>query len=164
MLSVTAGCVIAQKPVMKIKAFQRYYISGLPNIPAVEVGGKEVVVTRAAAEPEYYIYLVAAKTPSLNLESIWIKQHRYQASLKKISCKPVVVNNGAEKDTLVKYTKEDIWQVRIKGKAKTDVRPTKAIAALVPGNDLVVRVYDKAGRYYTHVVRNIPRLESARGQ
>ena len=75
----------AQKPSLKLQAFQRYHISGLPPTPVIEIGGKETVATLPPKEPAYYIYLLAWKMPLLKIESVWIKQHLYRAEIRKVA-------------------------------------------------------------------------------
>jgi len=164
MLFMSVGLLSAQKPSLQLKAFQRYHISGLPPTPVMEVGGKETVAKPLPTEPDYFIYLLANKMPFLTIESVWIKHHLYKAGLNKVACKPVLLSNGTQNDTLVRYTDEEVWQINITGKMTTKTRPAKSISALVAGNELLVRLRDKQGRYYTRSVKYITKLESSRGQ
>jgi hypothetical protein len=154
---------VAQKASLGLKAFQRYHISGLPPTPVIEVGGKETEVKPTPSEPEYFIYLIDFKMPLLKIESLWIKRHLYQAAISKVSCKPVLLDNGIQKDTLVADTGQEVWQIKITGKTKKHSTPAKIISTRVAENELVLRLYDKQGRYYTRFVKNISQLEPARG-
>lgn len=155
----------AQKPSLTLKAFERYHISGLPPTPVIEVGGKETIATRPPAEPEYLIYLLAWKMPLLKIESVWIKKNLYKASITKVACKPVILNNGIQNDTLIRYTDEgEVWKINITGKVKNNSKPAKSISALVAGNELVIRLHDKKSTHYTRSVKYISKLESTRGQ
>ena len=163
MLFSTVLVLAAQKPIVKIQAFQRYYISGVAPTPIIEIGSKETAA-RNTSEPEYFIYLIACKVPDIVIESIWIKQHLYQAAINKVACKPVVISNGRRNDTLVQYTDDVVWQISITGKGKDNSKPKNSISAAVSANELVVRLHDKNGRFYTRSVKNIAPLESERGQ
>lgn len=164
MLFFTSTVLVAQKPSLTLKAFQRYYIGGMPPNPVLEVGGKEVKVISKTAEPEYFIYLISAKHPSLKIESVWINKQRYQATMQTVSCKPVVINTAFRKDTLIAYTEENVWQIRITGKEKNLQMSKKNISPLLLENELVVKLRDKKGSLYTQTVKHFISLESERGQ
>ena len=163
-LFFTVVSLAAQKPSLTVKAFERYHISGLPPTPVIEIGGKETVTTRPPSGPEYFIYLIASQMPLVKMESVWIKKDLYKASITKVTCKPVILNNGIQNDTLVRYTDEEVWQINLTGKIKKYSKPAKSISALVSGNELVLRLQDKKGNYYTRSVKYISKLESTRGQ
>lgn len=163
-LFFSVGLLAAQKNSLRLIAFQRNYISGVAPTPVIEIGGKEISVRASTPEPEYFIYLLSKKLSSLKIESVWIKKHLYPASMVNVPCKPVLLTNGLrQKDTLVGYTDEDVWQIKITGKAK-NTKPKKDIAALLRENELVVKIADKQSRYYTRSVRYITKLEPDRGQ
>lgn len=164
MLFFTSAVLVAQKPSLTLKAFQRYYISGLPPNPVLEVGGKEVAVKDKSAEPEYFIYLVTDLIPDLKIESVWIKKQLYQATMQRVACQPVVINNVLRKDTLVKFTGENVWQIMITGKEKNLQLSKKNISPLVLEKELVVKLRDRKGRTYTKTVKHFISLESERGQ
>ena len=163
-LFISAGLLSAQEPSLQLKAFQRYHLSGLPPTPVIEIGGKETVAKSPSSEPDYFIYLLIYKMPFLTLESVWIRKHLYKAELNKVACKPVLLSNGIQNDTLVRYTDEEVWQINITGKVSAKTRPAKSISTLVAGNELLVRLRNKQGRYYTRSVKYITNLESSRGQ
>jgi hypothetical protein len=154
--------VFSQKPTLKLKAFERYTISGVANTPEVAVGGKEVVEKPKSNNPEYFIYLIANKVPYIKIERVWIKQQLYTASIIKVTQKPVIQQNGISADTLIKYTDEAIWQIVLKGKDKTNIKPKKDIAKLVAANELVLRLIDKNANTYTRSVKAITKLEAVR--
>lgn len=164
MLFFYAALVTAQKPSLRLQAFQRYYISGMAPTPVMEVGGKEIMPQGNVKEPQYFIYLISDKLPSLQIKTVGIKHHLYQATIHKIDCKPVVITSTVQKDTLVRYTDDDVWQINITGKAKNNNTPKKDIAALLAENELVIKLQDKQGKYYIRTVRHITTLESERGQ
>lgn len=163
-LSFTVVLLAAQKPTLQVKAFQRYFISGMAPTTIVEMGDKETVPAVKASEPEYFIYLIAYKLPGIKIESVWIKHQLYPASIHNLSCKPVFISNNIQNDTLVRYTDEEVWQISITGKGQNNSKPKKNLAALVAGNELVLRLLDKQGRLFTRYVKKITQLESARGQ
>lgn len=156
----------AQKPSssLRLKAYQRSYISGVAPTPVVELGGKETTSKTVAAEPEYLIYLLAFKVPYLKIERVWIKNQLYTASINKVITKPVVIANGNKKDTLIKYTDETVWQVKITGKDKTGIKPKKDIEDQVKANELVLRLLDQNDRVFTRTAKQITVLEAVRGQ
>jgi hypothetical protein len=77
---------------------------------------------------------------------------------------PVVVQEGMKKDTLVKYTDELVWQIKIIGKDSTGIKPKKDIADQVKSNELVIRLTEPSGHVFTRTSKNIPVLEAARRQ
>lgn len=164
MLFFTSTVLVAQKSSLQLKAFQRYYISGMPPNPVLEIGGKEVEVKSKTTEPEYFIYLITKKIPSLKIESVWIKKQEYQATMQTVACKPVVINTAFRKDTLIKYTEETVWQIRITGKENNLKTVKKNISSLLLENELVVKLRDRKRCLYTQTVKHFITLESERGQ
>lgn len=158
--------VFAQKSsrTLRIKAFQRSYISGVAPTPVVEIGGKETSASSSAHEPTYFIYLMAHKLPYLKIERIWIKNQLYTATINKVNKKPVVLVTGKIRDTLVKCTDEMVWQIKITGKDHTGINPKKDIEDQVKDNELVIRLNDQAGHLFTRTLKQIPFLEAERGQ
>jgi hypothetical protein len=165
-LLITGGAVFSQKttPSLSLKAYQRSYISGVAPSSTIELGGKETAVKTKAPNPEYFIYLIANKVPYLKVERIWINQQLYLASIDKVPSLPVVVQEGMKKDTLVKYTDELVWQIKIIGKDSTGIKPKKDIADQVKSNELVIRLTEPSGHVFTRTSKNIPVLEAARRQ
>ena len=161
-----SSAVFSQKknPTIQIKAHQRSFISGVAPTATIEIGQKEKNQQNITNNPEYFIYLIANKIPHLKIDRIWINQQLYISSLNKLSNHPVVLQNGKQSDTLVKYTQDDIWQIKINGKDTTRVKLTKDIAALIKSNELVLLVNDLSGNLYTRTVKNIHNLEAERGQ
>ena len=154
----------AQNPTLRIKAFQRYFISGVAPSTILEMGGKETSTASGKQEPEYFIYLIAYKIRDLSIGSLWINHHPYEAVIRNISCKPVIIPNSIGNDTLLPYTDEAIWQVSITGRGKEGVKTTKALKALMANQQLVLKLVDKQGRNYTRTVKKITQIESERGQ
>jgi hypothetical protein len=166
LLALSIQSVFAQKtsPSLRLKAYQRSYISGVAPTPVVEVGGKETSIATKSQEPTYYIYLLANKVPYLKIERVWIKNQLYLATITKINQKPVVLDNGKRKDTLVKYTDEMVWQVKITGKDHTGITPKKDIDDQVKANELVLRLVDQNDHVFTRTAKHITVLEAERGQ
>jgi hypothetical protein len=77
---------------------------------------------------------------------------------------PIVLQEGKKKDTLVKYTDELVWQIKILGKDTTGIKPKKDIATQVKANELVIRLIDPSGHIYTRTCKHINKLEATRGQ
>lgn len=165
-LVVSVLSVFAQKtaPSLRLKAYQRGYISGVAPTPTVEIGGKEIAAKPTIHEPEYFIYLLVNKVPYLKIERVWINHQLYLASINKVNEKPVLLDNGKKKDTLIKYTDEMVWQIKITGKDKTGITPKKDIKAQVKSNELVIRLNDQNGHAYTRTQKQITVLEAVRGQ
>ena len=169
LLILTVFCfvtVFSQKttPSLRVKAYQRSYLSGVAPTTIVEIGGKETASAAVVHDPEYFIYLIANKVPYLKIERVWIKKQLYLASIEKINEKPVVIVDGKKKDTLIKYTDEMVWQIKIVRKDSTGIKPKKDIADQVKANELVIRLNDKSGNVFTRTVKNIAVLEAQRGQ
>lgn len=165
-LVMIASAVFSQKtsPSLRLKSFQRSYISGVAPTNTIELGGKETPSTTKALAPEYYIYLLANKVPYLKIERVWIHQQLYIASINKVAILPVVLQDGKKKDTLVKYTDEMVWQIKIIGKDSTGIKPKKDIANQVKFNELVLRLNDPSGHIYTRTNKHINVLEAIRAQ
>lgn len=166
LLAFNISSCFAQKttPSLQLKSYQRGYISGVAPTPTVEIGGKQTEAASAAREPEYFIYLMAYKVPYLKIERIWIRKQLYKASIHLITDKPVVVKNGIKADTLVKYTDEVVYQIKITGKDNTGIKPKKDIAKQVKANEMVLRLTDKNGKVFTRTAKHISILEAERGQ
>ena len=165
-LIIMTGTVFSQKTTasLRLKSFQRSYISGVAPTNTIELGGKETPSTTKTHAPEYYIYLLANKVPYLKIERVWIHQQLYLASIDKVAILPVVLQDGKKKDTLVKYTDEMVWQIKIIGKDSTGIKPKKDIADQVKSNELVLRLNDPSGHIYTRTNKHVTVLESFRAQ
>jgi hypothetical protein len=165
-LMMIATAVFSQKnpPSLKLRSYQRGYISGVAPTATIELGGKETAATSVKNNPEYFIYLIAYKVPYLKIERVWIKQQLYLASIDQVTKLPIVLQEGKKKDTLVKYTDELVWQIKILGKDTTGIKPKKDIATQVKANELVIRLNDPAGHIYTRTRKHINILEASRGQ
>ena len=165
-LALCISSVFAQKtsPSLRLKAYQRSYISGVAPTPVVALGGKETTTAAASQEPTYYIYLLANKVPYLKIERVWIKNQLYLATIDKINEKPVVLDNGKRKDTLVKYTDEMVWQVKITGKDNTGITPKKDIEDQLKANELVLRLVDQNEHVFTITAKHFTVLEAEKGQ
>jgi hypothetical protein len=165
-LLIIGYAVFSQKstPSLRLKAYQRSYISGVAPTSTIELGGKETTTTKKNHAPEYFIYLIANKVPYLKIEGIWIKQQLYLAKIDKVSTLPVVIQEGKKKDTLVRYTDEMVWQIKIIGKDSTGIKPKKDIANQVKSNELVIRLNDPSGHIYTRTNKQITVLEAVRGE
>ncbi|OYY21936.1 MAG: hypothetical protein B7Y69_08225 [Sphingobacteriia bacterium 35-40-8] len=151
-------------PSIRLKAYERVFVSGVAPSPVIEVGGKETKVQVIPTKPVYYIYLIANKVPYIKIERIWIKQQLYTATITKVASKPVLIENGKQKDTLVRYTDEAVWQISIKDKVtNAATKSKKDIANKVAANELVLRLNDKNGCVYTRVAKTFTKLEPAPG-
>jgi len=150
-------------PSLRLRAYERVFINGVAPSQVIEVGGKEAKVQMIPNKPLYYIYLIANKVPYIKIERVWVKQQLYTASIKRVATKPVLIENGKQKDTLVKYTDEAVWQVTIKDKVTNGTKPKKDIADKVAANELVLRLNDKSGAVYTRVAKTFTKLEPQAG-
>lgn len=153
----------ATTPSLRLRAYERVFINGVAPSPVMEVGGKETKVNVIPTKPVYYIYLIAHKVPYIKIERVWIKQQLYTATISRVASKPVLIENGKQKDTLVKYTDEAVWQVTIKDKVTNGTKPKKDIANKVAANELVLRLNDKNGAVYTRVAKTFTKLEPQAG-
>lgn len=150
-------------PSLRLRAYERVFINGVAPSQVIEVGGKEAKVQMIPNKPLYYIYLIANKVPYIKIERIWVKQQLYTASITRVTTKPVLIENGKQKDTLVKYTDEAVWQITIKDKVTNGTKPKKDIADKVAANELVLRLNDKTGAVYTRIAKTFTKLEPAAG-
>lgn len=150
-------------PSLRLRAYERVFISGVAPSPVIEVGGKETKVQVVPTKPVYYIYLIANKVPYIKIERVWIKQQLYTATINRVATKPVLIENGKQKDTLVKYTDEAVWQITIKDLVTNGTKPKKDIADKVAANELVLRLNDKNGAVYTRVAKTFTKLEPQAG-
>jgi hypothetical protein len=153
----------SSNPSIRLRAYERVFINGVAPSPVIEVGGKEAKVQVIPTKPVYYIYLIANKVPYIKIERVWIKQQLYKATITRVPAKPVLIENGKQKDTLVKYTDEAVWQVQILDKVTNGTKPKKDIADKVAANELVLRLNDKKGYVYTRVAKTFTKLEPAAG-
>lgn len=150
-------------PSLRLRAYERVFINGVAPSPVMEVGGKEAKVQIIPTKPVYYIYLIANKVPYIKIERVWVKQQLYTATISRVATKPVLIENGKQKDTLIKYTDEAVWQVSIKNKVTKGSKPKKDIADKVAANELVLRLNDKSGAVYTRVAKTFTKLEPQAG-
>ncbi|MCA6495796.1 MAG: hypothetical protein IM564_11595, partial [Chitinophagaceae bacterium] len=116
---------------------------------------EEIPNTNAPAEIEYFIYLIASRVSNLELNQVWIQQELYSASLSRVTAKPDLLENGKFSDTLVHFTKEAVWQIKIAEKNMTGTQPKRGIAKQVSSNELILRLTDKKGAVYTRIIKNI---------
>ena len=164
LMIVSIGVSQKSQPSLRLKSFQRSSISGVAPTSTIEIDGKEKANHTAPSSSSYFIYLIAYKVPYLKIERVWIKQQLYKASIDKVSKLPVVLENGKRKDTLVKYTDEKVWQIKILGKDTTGIKPKNDIADMVKSNELVLRLNDPSGNVYTRSSKHIQILEAERRQ
>jgi hypothetical protein len=150
-------------PSLRLRAYERVFINGVAPSPVMEVGGKETKVQVIPTKPVYYIYLIANKVPYIKIERVWVKQQLYTATITRVTTKPVLIENGKQKDTLVKYTDEAVWQITLKDKVTNGTKPKKDIADKVAANELVLRLNDKSGAVYTRVAKTFTKLEPQAG-
>ncbi len=165
-LMMIASAVFSQKIAFSIhiKSYQRSYISGVAPTNRIELGGKEITTNTIVQSPEYFIYLLTNKVFNLKIERVWIKQQMYLARIDKVPTLPVIIQEGKKKDTLVKYTDEMVWQIKIIGKDSSSIKPKKNIATQIKSNELVLQLTDNSGHIYTQPSKQIQVLEAVRGQ
>ncbi|MEY2903698.1 MAG: hypothetical protein RLY89_2804 [Bacteroidota bacterium] len=154
---------IPSTPSLRLRAYERVFINGVAPSPVMELGGKETKVQVIPTKPVYYIFLIANKVPYIKIERVWIKQQLYTATITRVANKPVLIENGKQKDTLVKYTDEAVWQITIKDKVTNGTKPKKDIADKVAANELVLRLNDKSGAVYTRIAKTFTKLEPQAG-
>lgn len=98
----------AQSPVKETLAYSRETIPGIPP------GGPRA---QNPFPTTYYIFVVIQKGTPIRVTAACIRENRYAATLKKLES-PVQVERDAglptgEKDTLVKKTSDDVYQVEL---------------------------------------------------
>ena len=160
-------CVAASSqsrtPSIKLAAFQRIILNGVAPTPVVKVGGEEITATDAPTQSEYFLYLITSRVSNLQLSQVWINRELYTATLNRVNTRSVVLENGKYSDTLVKYTREAIWQISIQEKDASGMQPKKNMAAQVAGNELVIRLTNNKGSIYTRTLKTIPQLKPFAG-
>jgi uncharacterized protein (DUF2344 family) len=154
----------SRTPSLKLTAFKRSILNGVAPSSVIKVGDEEIPNTNAPAQIEYFIYLIASRVSNLELNQVWIQQELYSASLSRVTAKPVLLENGKFSDTLVHFTKEAVWQIKIAEKDMTGTQPKRGIAKQVSSNELVLRLTDKNGSVYIRTVKNIKQLSPLAGK
>jgi hypothetical protein len=96
--------LMAQSPVKQTVAYSRATISGIPG-------------NQTPFPPAYFIYVVINKGTPISATSICLRGTRYPATLRRVSS-PIVVDHDVsvptgKKDTLVKRTPDDVYQVDV---------------------------------------------------
>lgn len=150
-------------PAIQLSAFKRSILNGVAPSPIINVGDEEIAKSDIPAQSEYFIYLIAHKVSNLQLKQVWIQQELYTATLSRVTSKPVLLENGKHTDTLVKNTKQAVWQITITGKEITGTQPKKVIANQVASNELVLTLSDRKGTLYIRTVKNITQLKPFAG-
>ena len=145
----------SRTPSLKLTAFKRSILNGVAPSSVIKVGDEEIPNSTIPPQTEYYIYLIASRISNLQLTQVWIQQELYSASLSRVTAKPVLLENGKFSDTLVHFTKEALWQIKIAEKNMTGTQPKRGIAKQVSSNELVLRLSDKKGTVYTRIIKNI---------
>lgn len=150
-------------PSLQVKAYQRIILRGAAPSVEIEVGGVEKSATILPPPTEFFIYLIASKASDIKLNQVWIKQESYEATLNRVSKKPVVLINGKHTDTLVGNIRENVWQININQKMNPSEKPKKNFAGSVLNNELVLRLSDAKGNAYIRTVKYITTLEPQAG-
>ncbi|MFY8005907.1 MAG: hypothetical protein ACOVOY_01615 [Sediminibacterium sp.] len=154
----------SRTPSLKLTAFKRSILNGVAPSSVIKVGDEEIPNSTIPPQTEYYIYLIASRISNLQLTQVWIQQELYSASLSRVTAKPVLLENGKFSDTLVHFTKEAVWQIKIAEKDMTGTQPKRGIAKQVSSNELVLRLTDKNGSVYIRTVKNIKQLSPLAGK
>lgn len=153
----------SRTPALKLSAFKRSILNGAAPSSVIKVGDEEIPNTNAPAQIEYYIYLLTSRVSNLELNQVWIQQELYTATLSRVNSKYVVLENGKFSDTLVHFTKEAVWQIKIAEKDMTGTQPKRGIAKQVSSNEMVLRLTDKNGSVYIRTIKNIKQLNPLPG-
>ena len=148
---------------LQVKAYQRMIMQGAAPTVELEVGDVEKPGKALSHQSLFYIYLLASKATDIKLNQVWIKQEAYEATLNRVTKKPVVLKNGKQTDTLIANIPETVWQINIKEKASNSGKPKKAIAGSVANNELVLKLMDAKCIVYIRTVKNIKTLEPLPG-
>jgi hypothetical protein len=96
--------LMAQSPVIQTVAYSRATISGIPG-------------NQTPFPPTYFIYVVIKKGIPVSATGMCLRGSRYPATLRQVRS-PVVIDHDVsvptgKKDTLVKRTTNDVYQVEI---------------------------------------------------
>jgi len=111
LLLVLTTSLMAQSPVKETLAYSRKTIPGTPGNNSG---------TQSSQNPfpvSYFIYVVVKKGVVISVTGVCLKGKRYDATWKKVDS-PVLIEQDVgvptgEKDTLVKETSDDVYQVEL---------------------------------------------------
>ena len=122
---------------LKAHAYSREVLGGSRRGASADETGKS---STSMAKPslQYYIYVESNST--INIKTIWVEGRQFSVVTEKIAS-PVILENatvpGKKADTLIKATKNNVWQVQLKDKLKEGKR-NAALVRLLRNNDIVI--------------------------
>ncbi len=148
-----------KEPIIKIYAYRQENYSGV-NFP-IEKLGDSAMENKIGLDNSYLIYLEAGKRDSFQWNRVWIRRQCYSLHAEKVTTpviqkKTVVVVNGSAADTLVRATKNNVYQLHLTSRGKEP--ETKRIKTRIEDNELVLEYTWRKKKYY-RTVANVKTLE-----
>jgi hypothetical protein len=139
-----ASCAIAQPPTFEVIAYSRTTTPGIPP------GNSDAPSANNPFPVNYFIYVIVKKGTPVSIAGLCLKRQSCSAKLERVPS-PVVVPHDVNvptklKDTLVRKTEDDVYQVILQGQsgAACENQP----ADLVQTHDVVVRL--KSGESFVY--------------
>ena len=149
LLLATATSLLAQSPVKETLAYSRSTLPGIPGAAA----------SQNPLPTSYFIYVVVQKGAAVSIRGVCLKGEWRPGTGKRVAS-PVQVDRDVsvptgQKETLVKATSDDVYQVELRG---PNGRPcgARARAAWAEGNDVVVCLESGGSRWYGLASKIVP--------
>jgi hypothetical protein len=106
-----ASCAIAQPPVVEVVAYSRATTPGIPP------GNTDASSANNPFPVKYFIYVIVTKGAPVSIAGVCLKGQSYSVKLERVPS-PVVVPHDVNvptdvKDTLVRKTQDDVYQVSL---------------------------------------------------
>jgi hypothetical protein len=157
LLLVLQTSLMAQSPVKGTFAYSRATTAGIPSDSGAQ----------AAHSPfptAYYIYVVIQKGAAISVAGVCIERQLYHARLRSVDA-PVVVDRNVsvptgQKDTLVKRTSGDVYQVEV-GDVRGRCDADRAAGHLAQRHEVVVCLQSAGVRWYGLATRIVPLTPAA---
>ncbi len=145
--------VMAQTPVKEILAYSRDTTPGIPARP------NTASVAQTPIKTDYYIYVVIKKTLPVSSVAACVRGKPYAATLQKVD-PPVLVEHDVTlptgiKDTLVKPTPDDVYQVLLGQEQSPDCK-TRDLEKLAQTHPVVISLKSGQSTWYASADKIIP--------
>ena len=151
-LTMATSCA-AQSPVKETLAYRRETVRGAPG------SGSGAASSQNPFPTSYFIYVVIKKGTAVSLAGVCVHRKFYDATWNRVES-PVLIEHDVsvptgEKDTLVKKTSDDVYQVEL-GQQKSPECKEQGKEKLAQRNEVVV--FLKSGRsiWYGVVEKIVP--------
>jgi hypothetical protein len=147
-LITVATTLLAHSPVKHTYAYSRSTTPGIPGGGSVGGSPKNPFPT------SYFIYVVVEKGTPLSVSGVWLQGRYYGATLRKVN-PPVLIERDVavptgQKDTLVRQTSDDVYQVELAA-AKASSAGDDTARKLKQRNEVVVVLKARQSTWYGEV-------------